>query len=146
MEDDGDSPIDLAPLLAQVEQFRAQQVQEKQEIESQVQQLQESIEQVQATVSEQVVSQDAKRHEIEAMEQQLRMQMTAASELWGKVHGYEELLQPMQEGIHDMRQKAEAIASVMTQFQEAGNYQLQAIAEMQVTIERLTGQVPEMVA
>ena len=52
----------------------------------------------------------------------------------------------MQEGIHEMKQKAEAIASVMTQFQEAGNYQLQAIAEMQTTVERLTGRVPELVA
>jgi chromosome segregation ATPase len=141
-----DSPIDLAPLLAQIEQFRDQQVQEKQALEAQIQHLQDSVEQVQASASEQVITQDAKRHEIEEMEQQLRMQMTAAAELWGKVHGYEELLQPMQEGIHEMRQKAEAIASVMTQFQEAGNYQLQAIAEMQATIDRLTGQVPEMAA
>jgi chromosome segregation ATPase len=143
MEEDGDNPIDLAPLLAQVEQFRNQQTQE---LDSQIQQLQESVDQVQTSVSEQVISQDAKRQEIEALEQQLRTQISAAADLWGKVHGYEELLQPMQEGIHDMRQKAEAIASVMTQFQEAGNYQLQAIAEMQGTIDRLTGQVPEMVA
>jgi chromosome segregation ATPase len=146
MEEGEDLPIDLAPLLDQVEQFRAQQAQEKQELETQVQALQESMGQVQSSVEAQVVSQDAKRHEVEEMEQQLRTQMTAAAELWGKVHTYEELLQPMQEGIHEMRQKAEAIASVMTQFQEAGNYQLQAIAEMQATVDRLTGQVPEMAA
>jgi chromosome segregation ATPase len=146
MDDAQDMPIDLTPLLVQVEEFKTLQAQEKQELEAQIQQLQESIDQVQSTVTEKVTSLDAKRHEIMAMEQQLRTQMTAAAELWGKVNTSHELLQPMQEGIHEMRQKAEAIASVMTQFQEAGNYQLQAIGEMQVTLERLTGRVPELVA
>jgi chromosome segregation ATPase len=144
--EDQEMPIDLTPLLAQVEEFKAQHVQEKQELEAQIQQLQETVGQVQAAVTEKVTSLDAKRHEITAMEQQLRTQMAAAAELWGKVNMSQELLQPMQEGIHEMKQKAEAIASVMTQFQEAGNYQLQAIAEMQATLERLTGRVPELVA
>jgi chromosome segregation ATPase len=144
--EDQEMPIDLTPLLAQVEEFKTQQAQEKQELEAQIQQLQETVGQVQAAVTEKVTSLDAKRHEITAMEQQLRTQMAAAAELWGKVNTSQELLQPMQEGIHEMKQKAEAIASVMTQFQEAGNYQLQAIAEMQATLERLTGRVPELVA
>jgi chromosome segregation ATPase len=144
--EDQEMPIDLTPLLAQVEEYKTQQAQERQELEAQIQQLQETVGQVQAAVTEKVTSLDAKRHEITAMEQQLRTQVAAAAELWGKVNTYQEMLQPMQEGIHEMKQKAEAIASVMTQFQEAGNYQLQAIAEMQVTLERLMGRVPELVA
>jgi chromosome segregation ATPase len=138
--------INLTPLLTQVEEFKAQQTHEKQALETQIQQLQETVGQVQSSVAEKVSSLDAKRHEIAGMEQQFRTQMAAVAELWGKVNAYEEMLQPMQEGIHEMRQKAEAIASVMTQFQEAGNYQLQAIVEMQTTVERLTGKVPECVA
>jgi chromosome segregation ATPase len=138
--------INLNPLLTQVEEFKAQQAQEKQVLETQIQQLQETVGQVQASVNEKVNSLDAKRHEITQMEQQFRTQMTAVAELWGKVNTYQEMLQPMQEDIHEMKQKAEAIASVMTQFQEAGNYQLQAIAEMQTTVERLTGRVPECFA
>ena len=138
--------IDLTPLLTQVEEFKEQQIQEKQALEMQIQQLQETVKQVQASVDGKVVGLDAKRHEIAEMEQRFRTQLAAVAELWGKVNTYQEMLQPMQEGIHEMRQKAEAIASVMTQFQEAGNYQLQAIAEMQTTVERLTGRVPELVA
>jgi chromosome segregation ATPase len=145
MEEGAEMPIDLTPLLTQIEQLQEQHNCEKQEAEAQIQQLQESLGSVQASVDEQGVAQDAKRQEIEGLEQQVRNQLSVVAELWGKVNSSEEMLQPMQEGIHEMRQKAEAIASVMTQFQEAGNYQLQAIAEMQATVERLTGRVPELV-
>jgi chromosome segregation ATPase len=138
--------INLIPLLTQVEEFREQQTQEKQVLETQIQQLHETVGQAQASVNEKVNSLDAKRHEITQMEQQFRVQMTTVAELWGKVNTHQEMLHPMQEDIHEMKQKAEAIASEMTQFQEAGNYQLQAIAEMQITVERLTGKVLECVA
>ena len=138
--------INLTPLLTQIEEFKEQQTLEKQALEAQIHQLQETVGQVQASVNEKAISLDVKRQEIAGMEQQFRTQMAAVAELWGRVNTYQEMLQPMQEGIHEMRQKAEAIASVMTQFQEAGNYQLQAIAEMQTTVERLTGRVPELVA
>lgn len=138
--------VDLTPLLTQVEEFKEQQTQEKQVLEIQIHQFQAAVEQAQVSVTEKVISLDAKRHEITVMEEQFRTQMTAVAELWGKVNTYQEMLQPMQECIHEMKQKAEAIASVMTQFQEAGNYQLQAIVEMQTTVERLTGRVPECVA
>lgn len=138
--------INLTPLLTQVEEFKEQQTQERRALETQIRQLQETVGQVQASVNEKVSSLDAKRREIVEMEQQSRTQMAAVAKLWGKVNSSEEMLQPMQEGIHEMKQKTEAIASVMTQFQEAGNYQLQAIAEMQTTVERLTGRVPECVA
>jgi chromosome segregation ATPase len=143
--DEAQLPIDLTPLLAQVEEFKAQQAQERQELEMQIQQLQETTGQVKATVNDKAASLEAKRHEIAATEQHLRTLLAAAAELWGKVNAYQELLQPMQDSVHEMKQKAEAIASVMTQFQEAGNYQLQAIAEMQTTVDRLTGRVPELV-
>ncbi|NJR37887.1 MAG: hypothetical protein HC781_02390 [Leptolyngbyaceae cyanobacterium CSU_1_4] len=137
--------IDLTPLLAQVGEFKEQQIQERQALEAQIQQLQETVQQLEASAHEKVIDLDAKRHDIAEMEQRCRTQLTAVAELWGKVNTYQEMLQPMQEGIHEMKQKAEAIASVMTQFEEAGNYQLQAIAEMQTTVERLTGRVPECV-
>jgi hypothetical protein len=135
--------IDLTPLLTQVEEFKEQQTQEKQVLDTQIQQLQETVSQVQASVNEKVINLDAKRHEIVKLEQQFHTQLATVAELWGRVNICQELLQPMQEGIQTMKQKAEAIASVMTQFEEAGNYQRQAIAEMQTTVERLTGKVPE---
>jgi hypothetical protein len=54
----------------------------------------------------------------------------ALGELWGQTNTYQETLQPTQEHMNELRQKLDAIAGVLGQAQEAGDYQLQAIAEM----------------
>jgi chromosome segregation ATPase len=137
--------IDLTPILAEVEQIKHQQTQEMQDLEGQIQELQTAVEQMQKLVEERQNGLEASRQAVQATEEGVRSQTASASEQWGKVQAYQEMLQPMQDGLVDLRHKAEAIASVMTQFQEAGNYQLQAIAEMRSTLEGL-GRVPELVA
>ncbi|MBO1346452.1 MAG: hypothetical protein EBE86_003155 [Hormoscilla sp. GUM202] len=53
---------------------------------------------------------------------------------------YQETLQPIQDRLNDLRSKLEAISEALNQVQETGDYQLQAIAEMQQTIASLTNQ------
>jgi septal ring factor EnvC (AmiA/AmiB activator) len=69
----------------------------------------------------------------------------SAAELSGKVSLYQETLQPQQDSLNEIRQKLEAIAAALTQIQETGDYQLQAIAQMRQTIEGLI-ESPEMAA
>lgn len=142
-----DSSIDLTPILTQIDRVREQLTHELQTLQAQIQQLQQAIEQTQTAVTQQATEQDATRHELKQLDQQGRSQIAAAAELWGKVNTYQETLQPLQDAINELRQKTEAVASTMTQFQEANGYQLQAISEMRTTIDRLVGnQAAELAA
>ncbi len=139
--------LDLEPVLSRIEQLRQQQAQELQTLEAQIQQLRQTIENLQHTVNQQTSQQDTERNELRQLEQQHKDQVAQVAELWGKVNTYQEALQPMQDSLNGLRQKAESIATLMTQFQEASDYQLQAVAEMRDSIQRLTNpQMPELAA
>jgi chromosome segregation ATPase len=69
----------------------------------------------------------------------------SVAELLGQVKIYQETLQPRQDGLGEIRQKLDAIAQALNQIQETGDYQLQAIAQMQQTISSLM-QSPELAA
>ncbi|HEY9664506.1 MAG TPA: pilus motility taxis protein HmpF, partial [Allocoleopsis sp.] len=144
--DDGNG-VDLSPVLGQIDQLRQQIDQQLKGLEQQIQQLQEAIQPIQERVNQETQQLDAQREELRQQDQQLRSQATAAADLMGRVHTYEETLQPIQDSLHHLKQKAESIASVMTQFQEASDYQLQAVHEMRDTVQHLTNsQTPELAA
>jgi chromosome segregation ATPase len=140
IDEEGKTTIDVTPILQQIEQLRQQSAQEMQELEGEIQQLQETLNQVQGQIEQQSNEQAAQYSELQASEVQLRSQIADAAERTGKVKAQQELLQAMQEGLTTLRQKMEAIAGLMTQFQEANHYQAQAIAEMREAVQQLTGQ------
>jgi chromosome segregation ATPase len=136
--------LNLEPIITQLEELRQQQAEELKELQEQIQQIQAAIEQAQGTVDHQAGEQELKRNEIKQLEQQWQTQKAQAAELWGRVNLYQETLQPTQDNLNSVKEKLEAIANLTAQFQEASDYQLQAIAEMRQTIERLTSQTPEL--
>ena len=127
---DGDSQIDLTPILKAVEMRRDQQAEEVQQLEAQIVQMREVVQSSQESIDRQITEQDAKQIELKQLEQELEERRSVAADLLGKVNAYEAILQPIQDGISNLRQKLEAITNVLAQFQEASDYQLQAIAEM----------------
>jgi len=138
--------IDVTPLLSQLVSTRDKYSQELADLRGQIQQIQTALDQLQNTVNQKVTEQESRRNELKQIEQHWSSQRAAAAELWGKVNTYEALLQPIQDGVHGVRSKLEAITHVMAQFQEASDYQLQAIAEMRQVIASLTNQTPEYAA
>ncbi|PSB22949.1 hypothetical protein C7B76_02085 [filamentous cyanobacterium CCP2] len=141
------SAVDLSPVLVQIEQLRQQQAQELQDLEAQIQQLQASLQPLQAQADQEALQQEAQRDELRQLEQQVRSQIAAAAELWGRVNTYQEMLQPVQDGLNALKEKAETIASMMTQFQEASDYQLQAVNELRDTVQEFAPtQVHELAA
>ncbi len=140
-----ESDIDLGPVLAQIDVLRQQQSQELSQLEAQIKMLRGSLEQSKTQVEQQTAEQESRRNELKQLEQHWQEQRTTAAELWGKVNLYQETLQPMQDNLDGLKQKLEAITGLMAQFQEASDYQLQAIAEMQQKILHLTG-TPELAA
>jgi len=133
--------IDLGPVLSQLDGQRQQQSEELQKLESQVEQMRLSISQAQGMIDHQAGEQEATRNQIKQLEQNLLSSRTALAELWARVNVYQEMLQPYQDRVNEMRQKLEAIASTLAQIQETGDYQLQSIAQMrEVIVSLMSGQ------
>ena len=133
--------IDLGPVLSQLDGQRQQQSEELQKLESQVEQMRLSISQAQGMIDHQAGEQEATRNQIKQLEQNLLSSRTALAELWARVNVYQEMLQPYQDRVNEMRQKLQAIASTLAQIQETGDYQLQSIAQMrEVIVSLMSGQ------
>ncbi len=137
--------IDLGPILSQLEAQRPQQEEELQKLESQIEQMRLSINQAEDLVRHQTGEQEIKQRELQNLEQNWQSMKESLVELSAKVTLYEEMLQPRQDGINEIRQKLEEIAQTLNQIQETGDYQLQAIAEMKQMISNLI-QSPELAA
>jgi chromosome segregation ATPase len=137
--------IDLGPVLNQLEAQRQQQEEELQKLENQIEQMRRSISQAEEMIRHQAGEQEAKLAQLQSLEQNWYSTRASAAELLGKVNLYQETLQPRQDGLNEIQQKLEAIADALSQIQETGDYQLQAIAEMQQMISSLI-QSPEFAA
>ncbi|MBL1175993.1 pilus motility taxis protein HmpF [Pantanalinema sp. GBBB05] len=145
VEEGQEVEIDLGPILGQVDALRQQQAEELQKLESQLEQMQAAIQQAQGMVTTQAVDQENRRNDLKLQEQTLQARRVSAAEMMGKVNSYQEILQPIQDGVDGLRQKLEAIGGTLTQAQESGDYQLQAIAEMRQIIVSITS-TPELAA
>ncbi len=137
--------IDLGPVLSQLESQRQQQEEELQKLESQIEQMRLSISQTEEMIRHQAGEQEAKLTQLQSLEQNWQSMRVSVAELLGQVKIYQETLQPRQDGLGEIRQKLDAIAQALNQIQETGDYQLQAIAQMQQTISSLM-QSPELAA
>lgn len=138
--------IDLKPVLNQIEAHRQAMQDELSQVQATIQDIHGQLEQLQTQVDQQTSHQIAQREEVRQLEANLSDQRSAVAELWGKVYLYEELLQPTQDGYDSLRQTVQSISDLMSQFQEASDYQLQGITEMQQMIEQLTSQSAELAA
>ncbi len=140
-----DGGIDLGPILSQIEAQRHQKSEELQKLESQIEQMRGAIDQAQGMVNSQTVEQENKRNELKQIEESLLSRRKEVAEIWGRVNLYQEMLQPVQDRIDELRQKLEGITNLMSQVQGAGEKQRQAIADMRQMILSLTN-TPELAA
>ncbi|MDX2100392.1 MAG: pilus motility taxis protein HmpF, partial [Leptolyngbyaceae cyanobacterium bins.59] len=134
--------IDLGPVVSQIEAQRQQQAEEISKLEAQISQMRTAIQQAQSLVEQQTGQQEQLRNEIKQQEETLRAQQRSASETIGRVNTYQETLQPIQDHVNGLRQRLDAVVGTLSQVQEAGDYQLQAITEMRQILQGLLN-VPE---
>lgn len=126
--------LDLEMILVQFKAEQKQQSQELQKLEQQVEQMRSSIEQTQLTTDNQVYEQQMQQQELQNLEQSLVSQKAAIAECWGQIKVYEEMLQPFQDQLNELRNYLGAIADTLDQLEQTGNYQLQTISEMHQTL------------
>jgi chromosome segregation ATPase len=144
-EPEGRGPVvDLGPVIAQVETLRHQQVEELHKLEAQIQQIKAAIQQAEGLVNNQSAEQENKRNALKQQESELVGERSQLAELQGKIALYQEWLQPVQDAADGLRQKLEAIAGDLSQVQETGNSQSQALAEIRQLLASLTN-TPEFV-
>ncbi|NEQ32576.1 MAG: hypothetical protein F6K04_16495 [Leptolyngbya sp. SIO4C5] len=140
-------PVDLEPVLNQIETLRQKTTEDLQALEEETKQLQAKIAELKQQIEQQTQDQSSQREEIQQLETQLQEKRGEVSRLLGRLELREELLQPVQDQLNAVKQGLETLSTQVGQFQEANDYQLQAIAEMRQTIHSVAGeQSPEMAA
>ncbi|MEH2148168.1 pilus motility taxis protein HmpF [Nostoc sp.] len=144
-EEESNNKINLEPILLQIETQRQQYSQEIQKLEREIEQIRSGIELNQGMIDNQTHDLDEKRRELKAVEENLLSLRRTTAEFCGRVNLYQETLQPIQDSLDGLRQKLQGIGESLDQFQETGDYQVQAIAQLRHTLQSLTSQ-PELLA
>lgn len=144
-EKESSNQINLEPILLQIETQRQQYSQEIQKLEREIEQIRAGIELNQGMIDNQTYDLDGKRQELKAIEENLLSLRRTTAECCGRVNLYEEALQPIQDSLDSLRQKLQGIGQSLDQFQETGDSQLQAIAQLRHTLQSLMPQ-PELLA
>ncbi|MDZ8086545.1 MAG: pilus motility taxis protein HmpF [Nostoc sp. DedQUE12b] len=144
-EEESNNKINLEPILLQIENQRQQYSQEIQKLEREIEQIRSGVELNQGMIDNQTHDLDEKRQELKAIEENLLSLRRTTAELSGRVNLYQEALQPIQDSLDGLRQKLQGIGESLDQFQETGDYQVQAIAQMRHTLQSLMPQ-PELLA
>jgi chromosome segregation ATPase len=136
---------DLEPILLQINNQRQQMSRELQKLEQEIEQIRAAIELDQGNIGNQTQELEEKGQELKTMEENLLNLRTATAECWGRVNLYQEALQPIQDSLDGLRHKLQGIEESLTQAQETGDTQLQAITQIRQTLQSLTPQ-PELLA
>ncbi|MEH2338543.1 pilus motility taxis protein HmpF [Nostoc sp.] len=144
-EAESNNKINLEPILLQIENQRQQYSQEIPKLEREIEQIRSGIELNQGMIDNQTHDLDEKRQELKAIEENLLSLQRTTAEYWGRVNLYQEALQPIQDSLDGLRQKLQEIGESLEQFQETGDYQLQAIAQLRHTLQSLISQ-PKLLA
>ncbi|MEH2331505.1 pilus motility taxis protein HmpF [Nostoc sp.] len=144
-EEKNNNKINLEPILLQIETQRQQYSQEIQKLEREIEQIRSGVELNQGMIENQTHDLDEKRKELKAIEESLLSLRRTTAEYYGRVNLYQEALQPIQDSLDGLRQKLQGIGESLDQFQETGDYQVQAIAQMRHTLQSLMPQ-PELLA
>ena len=143
--EESNNKINLEPILLQIETQRQQYLQEIPKLEREIEQIRSGIELNQGMIDNQTHDLDEKRQELKVIEENLLSLQRTTAEYWGRVNLYQEALQPIQDSLDGLRQKLQEIGESLEQFQETGDYQLQAIAQLRHTLQSLISQ-PELLA
>lgn len=96
-------PMDLAPVVDKLEKQRQLQGQKLQSLQTEVQQIQQNLTHSEGSLNQQTNDLQARRDEIKQLDTNLRSQIRNSASLWGIVHLYEEMLQPLQNRIDEIR-------------------------------------------
>jgi chromosome segregation ATPase len=140
------SGMDLEPVMAQIDTLRKQTSEEIQTIETEIKALQGSIESLKQTVEQLTQAQTTNRESILQAEESLRAKTVELATIEGQKDLADTLLPPCQSGLSSLKERLDDASASVSQFQEASDYQLQAIAEMRQIIVSFSGDTSQSAA
>ena len=144
-----ESPVngmDLEPVMTQIDVIRKQTSEEIQTVETEIKDIQGAIETLKQTVEQLTQAQTTSREGILEAERALGAQKADLAAIEGRKELADTLLSPLQEGLANLRQRLDEASASVSQFQEASDYQLQAIAEMRQIITSFSGDASQSAA
>ncbi|MEL7503374.1 MAG: pilus motility taxis protein HmpF [Cyanobacteria bacterium J06554_6] len=130
----------LEPVLEGIDAARQQLESDIQTLNEEIAAVKTSIESLKAQIEEKSSASAAKQDEIRQAEAHLVEKKATAVQGQQTISLYEGLLQPVQDRLSGMKEGLDRLFELMGQFQEANDYQLQAISEMQQTVQSLTAE------
>ncbi|MDJ0555963.1 MAG: pilus motility taxis protein HmpF [Microcoleaceae cyanobacterium MO_207.B10] len=130
------SEVALRPLISQVDSQRQKLTEELQRLEGEIQQIQVEINQKEETVNSQIQQQEAKRNEIEQLEQNLRVQQKEFAGVGSEVNTYQEIIQPLHGYVEQLQAQLQEVADGISQIQGIG----EQFAQLQQVIQGIIGQ------
>ncbi|MDA0672475.1 MAG: pilus motility taxis protein HmpF [Cyanobacteria bacterium] len=133
------SAVDLEPVLGQIDALREETSEEIKTLEGEIKTMQGTVDQLKHEVEQKVGEQTTGREEILAMEAAFQQKQDEVATLGGRSALFADVVTPLQDGMANLRQKLDAAAESMAKFQEASDYQLQAIADMRQIISSFSG-------
>ena len=132
-----EASLNLGPVFAQIDSFRQERVQELEQVESQLEQMTQAVQQTQGIVEDQAANLHQRRQELEQQDQTIQTQKLGLRETQSKVVLYEEMLQPFQDRLTDLRGRTEFIAASLDQFDASGAEQREALTRVKQAFESL---------
>ncbi|MEB3294892.1 MAG: pilus motility taxis protein HmpF, partial [Synechococcales bacterium] len=137
--------MNLGPVFSQLDGFRHQQSEELQRVEAQIAQTRNTIDQSKSMVNQQTQELDNRRKDLDQQEHNLQTRRLHLGELRGRVALYQEMLQPLQDNLSGLQQRLEGMTGQVSQLQQSGSEQRQALAQVQEILVGLAQQ-PQFVA
>jgi chromosome segregation ATPase len=130
--------VDLKPILTQIENFKQQYSEQLAILEREIEQIRTSLDLANEILTEQTQEHETKRQSLKALDENLCLLRTGAAESRAKLSLYQEILQPVQDTLDDVRQKVQGTADSLGQVQQSSEQQLQVISQIQEAFNQLT--------
>ncbi len=135
--------VNLEPVISKLAELEHQLTNDIKAVEQQIQETQTAISSQEAEVRQKADEQANLLNQLKQNEQELQTQEAAIAELRGTINASHQLLEALQNSVNSFREKLEAIANLTGKLQETGDYQLQAISEMQQVVQSLSTESPQ---
>jgi chromosome segregation ATPase len=132
-----ENSVDLKPVLAQIEGFKQQYSEQVAILEREIDQIRSSLDLAQEILDQQIHEQETKHESIKTLDGNLCLLRTTAAESRAKLILYQEILQPVQDALDELRLKVQGTVECMGQMQESNEQQLRVVSQIQQALTSL---------
>jgi len=137
--DNDANDIDLKPILGKLAQQKKEQQQAQDNLQLQVQQIEGTISQLQALINSQNRSYTEHEGDLKDLENNYQKAQISFHSLLSSLELYEQLLQPLQESVNELKDKLQNIDEFPSALANLQQEQSQVLGEMEGIINALTG-------